>query len=460
MADYARHGARQAGAWQNEVIAAIATPPGRGGIGVVRISGPSLESMLRLLVNTDVAPRRATRADFRSTDGGVIDQGLVLFFPAPHSYTGEDVIELQGHGGPMVLQLLLRRCLDLGARIAEPGEFTKRAFLNDKLDLAQAESVADLIDASTAEAAHCALRSLQGEFSQRIGAMVRALIELRILVEATLDFPEEEVEILEQARAQGKLADLRRQLAAVLAASRQGSLLREGIHVVIAGEPNVGKSSLMNCLAGEDLAIVTDIPGTTRDAIRQTINVHGVPLHMVDTAGLREPKDKVEKIGISKTWDEISKANLVLWVSAAPALETRIADPVVVASLPKGVPQIMVINKIDLYGQKPATYAGGKVTEVALSAKTGAGIDLLRNAMLEAVGWSGSGEGLFMARERHLQALLTAQAHVGQASACMPQLELFAEELRLAQGALASITGEFTADDLLGEIFSRFCIGK
>ena len=246
MADYARHGTRQAGAWQNEVIAAIATPPGRGGIGVVRISGPRLENMLRALVTTDVTPRRATRAAFRTADGGVIDEGMVLFFPAPHSYTGEDVIELQGHGGPVVLQLLLRRCLALGARVAEPGEFTKRAFLNDKLDLAQAESVADLIDASTAEAAHCALRSLQGEFSQRIAAMVRALIELRMLVEATLDFPEEEVEFLEQAKVQDKLADLRRQLVAVLAASRQGSLLREGIHVVIAGEPNVGKSSLMN----------------------------------------------------------------------------------------------------------------------------------------------------------------------------------------------------------------------
>lgn len=445
---------------KNEVIAAIATPPGRGGIGVVRISGLRLETMLRALVNTDVTPRRATRAAFRTADGGVIDEGMVLFFPAPHSYTGEDVIELQGHGGPVVLQLLLRRCLALGARVAEPGEFTKRAFLNDKLDLAQAESVADLIDASTAEAAHCALRSLQGEFSQRIAAMVRALIELRMLVEATLDFPEEEIEFLEQAKAQDKLADLRRQLVAVLAASRQGSLLREGIHVVIAGEPNVGKSSLMNCLAGEELAIVTDIPGTTRDAIRQTINVHGVPLHMVDTAGLREPKDKVEKIGISKTWDEISKANLVLWVSTASAPETRIADPLVEARLPKGVAQIMVINKIDLSGQTPASYAGNKTTEVALSAKTGAGIELLRAAMLEAVGWGGSGEGLFMARERHLQALQTAQAHIEQASASMSQLELLAEELKLAQGALASITGDFTADDLLGEIFSRFCIGK
>ncbi|MBI1991192.1 MAG: tRNA uridine-5-carboxymethylaminomethyl(34) synthesis GTPase MnmE [Betaproteobacteria bacterium] len=424
---------------KNEIIAAVATPPGRGGIGVVRISGPSLETMLRALVNVEVAPRRATRAAFRAADGSVIDQGLVLFFLAPHSYTGEDVIELQGHGGPVVLQLLLRRCLELGARVAEPGEFTKRAFLNDKLDLAQAESVADLIDASTAEAARCAMRSLQGEFSQRVDAMVRVLTELRMLVEATLDFPDEEIEFLEHTKARDKLADLRRQLGGVLAASRQGSLLREGIHVVIAGEPNVGKSSLMNCLAGEELAIVTDIPGTTRDAIRQTINVRGVPLHMVDTAGLREPEDKVEKIGISRTWDEISKANLVLWV---------------------GVPQIMVINKIDLCGQKPAIYAGNKTREVALSAKTGAGIELLRDAMLDAVGWGGSGEGLFMARERHLQALQTAQAHVDQASANIPQLELLAEELRLAQRALASITGEFTADDLLGEIFSRFCIGK
>ena len=444
----------------NEVIAAISTPPGRGGIGVVRISGPCLESALRALVNADITPRRATRTAFRAADGGVIDHGLVLFFPAPHSYTGEDVIELQGHGGPVVLQLLLRRCLELGARVAEPGEFTKRAFLNDKLDLAQAESVADLIDASTAEAAHCALRSLQGEFSRRIAAMVQALIELRMLVEATLDFPEEEVEFLEQAKVQDKLADLRRQLAAVLAASRQGSLLREGIHVVIAGEPNVGKSSLMNCLAGEDLAIVTDIPGTTRDAIRQTINVRGVPLHMVDTAGLREPKDEVERIGISKTWYEISKANLVLWMSVAGGPETRVTDPRVEARLPKGVAQIMVVNKIDLSGQTPSTYASNKSIEVALSAKTGAGIELLRAAMLEAVGWSGSGEGLFMARERHLQALQTAQAHVEQAAARISQLELFAEELKLAQAALAGITGNFTADDLLGEIFSRFCIGK
>ncbi len=441
---------------KNEVIAAISTPPGRGGIGVVRISGLGLERMLRALVNTEVAPRRATRAAFLAADGGVIDRGLVLFFPAPRSYTGEDVIELQGHGGPVVQQLVLRRCLEMGARVAEPGEFTKRAFLNEKLDLAQAESVADLIDASTAEAAHCALRSLQGEFSLRIGTMVRALIELRMWVEATLDFPEEEVGFLDQARMQEKLAELRRHLNEVLAASHQGSLLREGINVVIAGAPNVGKSSLMNCLAGEELAIVTEIPGTTRDAIRQTINLHGVPLHIVDTAGFREPKDPVEKIGISRTWGEISKAGLVLWVSSATAHETRVPDSRLAASLPPGTLQISVVNKIDLCNPDPPIATG----EIGVSAKTGAGIELLRSAILSAVGWRGTGEGLFMARERHLQALQKAQTHLEHASNNRSQLELLAEELKLAQGALSSITGEFTADDLLGEIFAHFCIGK
>jgi tRNA modification GTPase len=444
----------------NEVIAAIATPPGRGGIGVVRISGLRLESMLHALVNADVAPRRATRADFRGADGGVIDQGLVLFFPAPHSYTGEDVIELQGHGGPMVLQLLLKRCLELGARVAEPGEFTKRAFLNDKLDLAQAESVADLIDASTAEAARCALRSLQGEFSRRIEALVQALIELRMLVEATLDFPEEDFEFFAQADARGELERMRQQLAQITAASRQGSLLREGIHVVLAGQPNVGKSSLMNCLAGADLAIVTDIPGTTRDAIRETINVHGVPLHVIDTAGLREPRDAVEKIGISKAWDAIVQADLVLWVSDATHAETGTADPLLAARLPAGVPQLRVINKIDLTGAQPHRQTRASTYEIALSAKTGAGVDLLQTAILEAVGWGGSGEGVFMARERHLQALQAAAQHLDLAASGGSALELLAEELRLAQNALASITGEFSADDLLGKIFSHFCIGK
>ena len=441
----------------NEVIAAIATPSGRGGIGVVRVSGPRLKTLLWALINTDVAPRHATRAEFRNADGSVIDQGLVLYFPAPRSYTGEDVIELQGHGGPVVLQLVLSRCLELGARVAEPGEFTKRAFLNDKLDLAQAESVADLIGASTAEAARCALRSLQGEFSRRIDAMVQALIELRMLVEATLDFPEEDVEFLEQAHARAKLEDVREQLSQIVAAARQGSLLREGIHVVLAGQPNVGKSSLMNRLAGSERAIVTAIPGTTRDAIRETIAIHGVPLHVIDTAGLRDPRDEVEKIGISKTWEAISQADVVVWVSDATRPETRAADPNLAARLPPGVPQLQAVNKIDLTEMPLLARISGR--EVTLSCKTGAGIEQLQIAILDAAGWS-SGEGVFMARARHLLALRAAARHLELASVRGGELELFAEELKLAQYALASITGEFTSDDLLGKIFSQFCIGK
>lgn len=441
----------------NEVIAAIATPSGRGGIGVVRVSGPRLKTLLWALINTDVAPRHATRAEFRNADGSVIDQGLVLYFPAPRSYTGEDVIELQGHGGPVVLQLVLTRCLELGARVAAPGEFTQRAFLNDKLDLAQAESVADLIGASTAEAARCALRSLQGEFSRRIDAMVQALIELRMLVEATLDFPEEDVEFLEQAHARAKLEGVREQLSQIVAAARQGSLLREGIHVVLAGQPNVGKSSLMNRLAGSERAIVTAIPGTTRDTIRETIAIHGVPLHVIDTAGLRDPRDEVEKIGISKTWEAISQADVVVWVSDATRPETRVPDPHLAARLPPGAPQLQAVNKIDLTEMPLLARIGDR--EVTLSCKTGAGIEQLQIAILDAVGWC-SGEGVFMARARHLLALRTAARHLERASVRGGELELFAEELKLAQYALASITGEFTSDDLLGKIFSQFCIGK
>jgi len=441
----------------SEVIAAVATPPGRGGIGIVRISGPRLGSLLQCLIKTEVAPRRATRVDFVAADGSVIDQGLALFFPAPHSYTGEDVIELHGHGGPVVMQLLLNRCLQLGARVATPGEFTKRAFLNDRLDLAQAESVADLIDAATAEAARCAVRSLTGEFSRRIDAMAQALIELRMLVEATLDFPEDDVDFLAQGNARAKLDAVREQLQQTLNASRQGSLLRAGMHVVLAGAPNVGKSSLMNCIAGADLAIVTDIPGTTRDAIRETVNVAGVPLHMIDTAGLREPQDQVEKIGISITWNEISNADLVLWIGDATRADTWVSDPQLAKRLSVGVPQIKVLNKIDLTnGIAP----GGLDDVIVVSAKTGAGIDDLKSSMLSAVGWGSSGEGVYLARERHLEALQTAARHLDAASDAASALELFAEELKLAHSALSSITGEFTADDLLGRIFSRFCIGK
>lgn len=445
---------------RRDTIAAIATAPGRAGIGVVRVSGPDLAELGARIVNRRLSPRRATLADFLGTQGEVIDRGIALYYPAPHSYTGEDVLELQGHGGPVVLRLLLRRCLALGARLAEPGEFTRRAYLNDKLDLAQAESVADLIDASTARAARCAMRSLQGAFSERITALSRAVIELRALVEATLDFPEEDIEFLERADAEGRLGGVREELAKVQQASQQGSLLREGMRVVLAGQPNVGKSSLLNRLAGEDLAIVTEVPGTTRDAIRQSIDVKGVPAHIIDTAGLRESSDAVEKLGIARTWAAIERADLMLLVIDCTAGETA-GDEAIVAKLPRSLPCIRVMNKIDLIGRAAASERRNGATVVWLSAKTGEGIELLRQALLDAVGWEGEGgEGLFMARERHLEALAAAQGHLERATQLMRQPELFAEELRLAQVALGAITGEFTAEDLLGEIFSRFCIGK
>jgi len=444
---------------RNDIIAAIATAPGRAGIGVVRISGPHLAELCGRIVSRRLPPRRAVLAEFLDAQGGVIDYGIALYFPAPHSYTGEDVLELQGHGGPMVLQLLLKRCLELGARLAEPGEFTRRAYLNDKLDLAQAESVADLIDASTARAAHCALRSLQGAFSERIEALTRSLIELRTLAEATLDFPEEDIEFLGRADAEGRLAAIRAELVKVQQASQQGSLLREGMHVVLAGRPNVGKSSLLNRLAGEELAIVTEIPGTTRDAIRQSINVNGVPAHIIDTAGLRDSTDPVEKLGIARTWAAIERADLVLLVIDCTTGETA-GDEAILARLPGSLPCIRVMNKIDLIGRAPGVERRDGATVVWLSARTGEGVDFLRQALLDVVGWRGEAEGLFMARERHLQALSAAQGHLEQATQVVRQPELFAEELRLAQVALGAITGEFTPDDLLGEIFSRFCIGK
>lgn len=445
----------------NDIIAAIATAPGRGGIGVVRLSGPQpgLDAIIGQIIGRLLPPRYASLVDFRDHDGAAIDRGLALYFPAPHSYTGESMLELQGHGGPVVQRLLLKRCLALGARIAEPGEFTKRAFLNDKLDLAQAESVADLIDATTAEAARCALRSLHGEFSERIHGLTRALIDLRALVEATLDFPDEEIDFLKPADAEGLLHAIQQRLDEVLDASRQGSLLREGIHIVLAGQPNVGKSSLLNRLAGEELAIVTDIPGTTRDAIRQTIDIGGVPAHIIDTAGLRASDDPVEKLGIARAWAAIEKADLVLLLMDATRGETA-EDAGILGRVPPQLPSVHVMNKIDLLGHAPAAETVEGKTVIWLSAKTGAGIDLLREALLKAVGWHSTGEGIYLARERHLQALDLARECLQRAAERVKQPELFAEELRLAQEALSSITGEFTADDLLGEIFSRFCIGK
>ncbi len=432
-----------------DTIAAIATPAGRGGIGVVRISGPLVPDIARTILGRLPEPRRATFAAFRDKHGVAQDRGIALYYPSPHSYTGEPVLELQGHGGPLVLQSVLRACLDAGARLAEPGEFTRRAFLEGKLDLAQAEAVADLIDASSREAARSALRSLEGELSAAITALNSRLVELRALTEAMLDFPEEDVDAVHRADAARRLAAAKAQLEEVLAKSRQGSLLRSGIHVVLAGRPNVGKSSLLNRLAGEERAIVTPVPGTTRDALRESIQIEGVPLVLVDTAGLRASSDVVERLGIERTRQELERADLVLVVHEADKEEPRPTE------LPAAVRHIDVYNKVDLApGFRPP--GGG----LAVSAKTGEGLQALRGAILKAAGWSSTGESVFLARERHVRALEAAKRHLQQAGAQLPRWELFAEELRLAHVALGAITGEFTSDDLLGEIFGRFCIGK
>jgi tRNA modification GTPase len=443
-----------------DVIAAIATAQGRAGIGVVRVSGPALAALARSVLGCVPAPRRATRATFRDASGAVIDDGIALYFPGPHSYTGEDVLELQGHGGPVVLRMLLARCLELGARLAEPGEFTRRAFLNDKLDLAQAEAVADVIEAATDSAARCALRTLRGEFSSAVHRLVEQLIELRMLVEAILDFPEEELDPLDRAEARRRLDAVRASLEQALGRARQGSLLRAGVHVVLGGQPNVGKSSLLNRLAGEELAIVTAIPGTTRDTVRQAIQIDGVPLNIVDTAGLRDAHDEVERLGIARTWSEIERADLLLLVVDAREGVTP-ADAAIVARLPPRLKRVVVHNKIDLAGESPRAEDRGDGTHVFVSAKTGAGVELLGRTLLALAGWVHDAcETVFMARERHLVALRHAGERLAAADSLFGEAELFAEELRLAQDALNTITGEFTADDLLGEIFSRFCIGK
>ena len=442
-----------------DTIAAISTAPGRAGIGIVRVSGEGLATLARAITGRDLTPRRAMYTSFLAADGATIDEGLAVFFGAPKSYTGEDVLELQGHGGPVVLRIVLQRCIELGARVATPGEFTQRAFLNGKLDLAQAEGVIDLIDASTAQAARSAVRSLRGEFSAKIQALSVALVKLRMLVEATLDFPEEDIDFLQQAGAREKLEALRRDVQSVLAAAQQGSLLREGIHVTLAGAPNVGKSSLLNRLAGEELAIVTDIPGTTRDPVRQGIELEGVPLHVIDTAGLRDTSDTVEQIGVERAWQAIASADVVVLVTDAADASCDVGTDVL-ERLPPEVPRIRVLNKIDLTGSNPSRQHADGETVVRLSAKTGAGVELLRQTLLEVVGWRSDQEGVYLARERHLTALARTAEHLQTAAAHGRQLELFAEELRLAHVALGGITGEFTSDDLLGEIFSRFCIGK
>ncbi|WP_416384692.1 tRNA uridine-5-carboxymethylaminomethyl(34) synthesis GTPase MnmE [Snodgrassella sp. B3088] len=454
----------------NPTIAAIATAPGRGGVGVVRLSGKNLLPMAQKLSGGKTPqPRKALYTDFVDVEGTVIDNGLLLYFAAPASFTGEDVIELQGHGGPVVLQMLLQCCLQLGARLAEPGEFTKRAFLNNKLDLAQAESVADLIDASSQSAARMAVRSLKGVFSQEIHRLVDDLITLRMLVEATLDFPEEDIDFLQAADASGKLDHLCIQLDKVLRQAQQGALLREGMNVVLVGAPNVGKSSLLNALAGDEVAIVTDIAGTTRDTVREQITLEGVPVHIIDTAGLRETEDVVERIGIERSQQAVQQADVALvLVDQREGINATTAA--ILAQLPAGLHKIEVHNKIDLTGEAASSVSretGDLVAftdasqVIALSAKTSTGLDLLRQALLQQVGWQGESEGLFLARTRHIQALETARKELANASLCQNnQIELFAEHLRLAQNALNEITGEFSADDLLGVIFSRFCIGK
>jgi len=463
-----------------EPIVAIATAPGRGAVGIVRVSGRGIGALVRALCGRDLQPREATYLPFRDADGSAIDHGLAIWFAAPHSFTGEDVLELQAHGGPVVLQLLVQRCLQAaasidavtgkpvlaGLRVAQPGEFSERAFLNDKIDLAQAEAIADLIDASTEAAARSASRSLAGDFSREIGELREALIHLRMLVEATLDFPEEEIDFLQKADAQGQLDSLQAHLAQVLQRTRQGALLREGIRVVIAGQPNAGKSSLLNALAGAELAIVTPIAGTTRDVVQQTIQIEGVPLHVIDTAGLREGEgvDAVEQIGIERAWGQIEQADAVLFLhdlTRADDVVYAAADAEIARSLAQRVPGSVPV--IDIWNKADAARAAGR-EGVVLSARTGDGLQALRQRLLHEAGWQQASEGLYIARERHVQALLRVREHLDLAqlhlAAQAQSLDLLAEELRQSQNALNDITGEFSADDLLGVIFSSFCIGK
>ena len=446
-------------------IVAIATAPGRGAVGIVRASGPALQPLVKSLCGRELVPRVATLLPFLAEDGSVIDQGLALYFPAPHSYTGEDVLELQAHGGPVLMQMLLGRFLQagqaLGLRLAEPGEFTQRAFLNGKLDLAQAEAVADLIDASTEAAARSAGRSLSGVFSQQVQALRERIVRLRMLVEATLDFPEEDIDFLQQAGARAQLQEIGDALNALLDGAQQGALLREGMRVVLAGQPNVGKSSLLNALAGAELAIVTPIPGTTRDRVSQTLQIEGVPVHVIDTAGLRSlTDDEVERIGIERSWDSIADADSVLFLhdlTRRGQADYEAAETQIAARLPAGAKLLHVYTKCDLVAEAP-------VDGLRLSARTGAGLEALRQALLQRAGWHAVPEGLFTARARHVHALQRTREHLQRAWALGDEhaapLELLAEELRLAHDALGEIIGQFTADDLLGEIFSRFCIGK
>ena len=444
--------------YTNDTIAAIATPAGRGGVGIIRLSGPKVSLIAESMLGQLTKPHRASHRQFKGTDGQVLDDGVAIYFPGPNSFTGEDVLELQGHGGKIVMDMLLQACLQNGARLAKPGEFSERAFLNDKLDLAQAEAIADLIDSSSEQAARSALRSLQGDFSAAINSLLTQITELRMYVEAALDFPEEEIDFLADQRVIDRIDTIQEQLHDIFNKARQGSLLREGMQLVIVGKPNAGKSSLLNALAGQDTAIVTEHAGTTRDVLRESINLDGMPLHIIDTAGLRDSDDPVEKIGIQRAWQAIEKADLILFL-VDDTEEADQAHHELLEKMPANLPRITVHNKIDKSGHE----VGQHGEHLYISAKQTLGIDILRDALKQRMGYQADSEDLFIARRRHLQALEETQTAVDRASEQLKVYnagELMAEELRLAQDSLGQITGRFTPDDLLGEIFSSFCIGK
>lgn len=446
-----------------DTIAALATPPGRGGVGIIRISGPDSVTIAQSILGKLPQPRHADYLSFYNEDATALDMGIALFFPAPNSFTGEDVLELHGHGGPVVMDLLLQRVVTLGARLAQPGEFSQRAYLNDKLDLAQAEAIADLIDSASEQAARLALRSLQGVFSARVHSLVESITQLRMYVEAAIDFPEEEVDFLADEQITRQLIAILQDTQQTLDSATQGCLIKEGMSVVIAGKPNAGKSTLLNHLTGRETAIVTDIPGTTRDVLREQIHLDGLPIHIIDTAGLRDTQDQVEQEGVRRAWQEIKKADRILYLMDHQQKDTE-EDLQFLQKLRSAGPGITVVhNKIDISGHTGHIDSSAEKVEVYLSAKTGTGMELLREHLKQCVGFQQTGEGSFMARRRHVTALEQALTHVKQGRTQLLEFaagDLLAEELRLAQQALAEITGEFTADDLLGRIFSSFCIGK
>ncbi len=448
-----------------DTIAALATPPGRAGVGIIRVSGPEARAVAEAVLGFQPRPRHAHYGPFHDEQGNLLDEGIALYFPAPHSFTGEDVLELQGHGGPVLLDMILQSVTALGARLARPGEFSERAFLNDKLDLAQAEAIADLIESSSEQAARCAMRSLQGAFSQRVDQLVESLTHLRIYVEAAIDFPEEEIDFLADGKVASDLDEIVQRLDKTLAQAQQGSLMREGMRVVIAGRPNAGKSSLLNALSGQDSAIVTSVEGTTRDVLREEIHIDGMPLHVIDTAGLRDSDDEVERIGIERAWSEIEQADRILLLVDSATSDAVTADAVWTGldrRLPQGIPLTLIRNKIDLSTETPG-YQEGPVPLIRLSAKHGSGIDALREHLKACMGFQGESEDGFLARRRHLDALNRARELLEQGRVQLHDFgagELLAEDLRQAQDALGEITGAMTADDLLGEIFSSFCIGK